>query len=458
MNRLDKSDIQGLLIRGYSGLPNAFFVFLNIKDPSLFKNWLSKTTFNNSENNPKVFALNIAFNADGLKTLGVPVSGTNGFSRAFMEGMDTDHRNRTLGDFHLNSYENWSWGSRKDKELQVLLMMYAKDPDILAEQYENLVNGFSENGINEPHPKIESHFLPGSKEHFGFKDGISQPIIRGLSQKAPEEDLINPGEFIFGYDNQYRKLVRQPNWANNQFGINGSYMVFRQLEQNVPLFWNQISEYTDEPGNPMKAIELASKMVGRRPNGQPLVVDDPITDPGKLNDFNFHAEDPGGLKCPLGSHIRRTNPRDSKSASPKKNSRLSAKKAVNNHRILRRGRTYGDALSPTMDIMELIEKSKSGNKGLRGLNFICFNTSIDRQFEFVQHTWINNRKFHEMYNDVDPIVGVNESKDQMAPTEFEVQAEPVRKRYHEIPAFVTLKGGSYFFMPGLAAIQYLGKM
>ena len=132
-------------------------------------------------------------------------------------------------------------------------------------------------------------------------------------------------------------------------------------------------------------------------------------DLGKDNDFLYHHDDSEGLACPVGAHIRRTNPRDSLGPEPGSDKSL----AVNRlHRLLRRGRTYGPPLSPSFDPAEVLA---SEARATAGCFFICLNANIARQFEFVQHTWVNNPKFGGLYEETDPIIGVAVQRGTSAP-------------------------------------------
>ncbi len=462
MEKIEKDNIQGMLLYGYRYLPVARYLFLSIRDPAKVKTWLRNLEVQYANGSPRERSVNIAFTPYGLEVLNVPVDEANGFSRAFLEGMDTEHRNRILGDYGANASSQWTWGHQGDNELHLALMIFGRDIETIDQWHDG--QSWEDAGLRECHDPIESETLAGDKEHFGFRDGISQPVIRGLGRQSSEDNYVNAGEFILGYDNEYQKKPHSPRMQADQFdfGRNGSYMVFRQLEQHVSLFWNTVCAYFGglEVGKE-RGVELASKMVGRWPNGNPLMEAPTATiDPNDLNKFSFHRDDPQGTHCPLGSHIRRTNPRDSLSNSDKKSSLQRATNAANKHRILRRGRPHGKPVDESMSIENMLAKVDDDHEP-RGLNFICFNSDIDRQFEFVQQTWSNNIKFHNLYRDVDPIVGVqnggrNDSGDyQMAHTQFEAQARPVRRRYQDIPPFVQVKGGSYFFMPGRQTIDYL---
>lgn len=466
MEKIERENIQGMLLYGYKYLPFAKYLFLSMSDAGAVKTWLKQAQFQNASASPKEKCLNIAFTASGLEKMGLPVNEENGFSRAFIEGMDTEHRNRILGDYDDNASKHWDWGSKNDDQLHAVLMLFAQDQPTLDQFYLEQKSLFEPAGLREASTAIDSAYLVDGKEHFGFKDGINQPVIRGIGRQSTKDNYVNAGEFILGYPNEYDKIPHSPLLRKDDFdfGKNGSYMVFRQLEQNVSLFWNTVCDFFGgmDKGK-AQGIELAAKMVGRWPNGNQLMEEASKKIARKdLNNFSFYKDDPLGTKCPLGSHIRRTNPRDSLSSNAKKSALSAATDAANKHRILRRGRPYGPPIDPSMSIDKIFEKMDTA-QGVRGLNFICFNTDIDRQFEFIQHTWSNNIKFHNLYNDVDPIIGVqNGGKDeqgnyQMSPTQFIVQAHPVRKRYKNIPPFIKVKGGSYLFLPSLPAIEYLSQ-
>ena len=273
-------------------------------------------------------------------------------------------------------------------------------------------------------------------EHFGFKDGISQPILEGSSdaERFPESIHVTAlGEIVLGYDDasgralgkedRYGRKAPLPSVEKNQkFGMNGSYLVVRQLAQNVDEFWKWIvsasgAKHKDDPA----AQRLAAKLIGRWPDGTPLV---PYANSDD-NEFLF-SEDPYGYGCPIGAHVRRSNPR-----SEIDQTRLPLRLS-NDHRILRRGRTYG-----------------SEETGERGLMFICLNTDIERQFEFVQQTWINNTSFRGLEDELDPLVGDQGGKPRTA---FTIPSLPVPHCLRDLPRFVTVRGGQYFFLPGLRAL------
>ena len=164
------------------------------------------------------------------------------------------------------------------------------------------------------------------------------------------------------------------------------------------------------------------------------------------NDFAYHASDPFGDRCPVGAHVRRANPRDSLDPDP--GSRASV--AINKrHRILRRGRSYG----PRITVEEALRDGEDSDDP-RGLHFLCLNANIARQFEFIQHTWVNDPKFAGLYDDPDPLVGARSG----ARGDVTIQERPVRTRLRAMPEFTSVRGGAYFFLPGIRALRYLATL
>jgi deferrochelatase/peroxidase EfeB len=192
---------------------------------------------------------------------------------------------------------------------------------------------------------------------------------------------------------------------------------------------------------------VAAELVGRWPSGASLTLarDHDNPDRRKDNDFGYHDTDQEGFGCPLGAHVRRANPRDSSLKHP-----VETLRSANNHRLLRRGRPYGlpiAASSPSPGEEAPAE---------RGLLFLCLNGDIERQFEFVQHSWLNNPNFAGLSGDVDPLLG--DAGSGLAGGRFTEQLDPVRRRLCGLPRFVSVKGGAYFFLPGIPALRYLARL
>ena len=473
---IELKDIQGIILRGYGNLRAARFFLLCIEDRASAKRWLAKIVgdITAGKEKPSRKAINVAFTLSGLNALALSAASLESFSREFQEGMVTDHRMRILGDHGSSDPVSWDWGGPGKDRIDVFMLVYAENNQELDDVSRTLKEQFAEFDLSIVRV-LETHEIQHRKEHFGFHDGIAQPGISGMTsgQKIHPDNIVASGEFILGYPNQYDKYPDSPIVSSREdpggilpnatdgsgqkdFGRNGSYLVFRQLSQNVPAFWKFVDDAAKGPNgasNIQARIKLASKMVGRWPSGTPLVLSADQDNPNQeeRNNFMYAKRDPDGNRCPIGSHIRRSNPRDSMEPDPE-----SSLTVANRHRILRRGRSYGTPIFEMMTQNPLPDAEDSANE--RGLYFICFNESISRQFEFIQQTWVNNPKFEGLYNDPDPITGDQEPGEDGSLGAFTMQASPIRRRVNDVPRFVQVRGGAYFFMPGIRALRYLASL
>jgi Dyp-type peroxidase family len=460
---LELADIQGLFARGYGNLRAASFVLLGIEDEGGARRWLGDIArgVTTAEARPESDALNVAFTPSGLAQLGLPAQAIDMFSNEFVTGMTTPHRSRILGDLGENAPERWAWGGPSDAGIALVLLLYAADDGALRRLEDEHISRLTASGLVLRHRLATSDL--DDFEPFGFRDGISQPFVEGLSKTGPRERTVRAGEFVLGYPNEYglytdrplldalqdpaKSLPRDAEGSGRaDFGRNGSYLVVRQLRQDVPGFWHYVDAATrgrDGSSDPQARVRLAAKMVGRWPSGAPLALAPDADDPSlaDANDFAYHDIDPRGARCPVGSHIRRSHPRDSLDPRPGSSDSW---KINRRHRILRRGREYGTSLT-------IEEAVAGGDTSERGLNFMCLNANIQRQFEFINHTWLNNPKFDRLYDDSDPVTAPS------APFggSFTIPTDGVRERVANVPRFVSVKGGAYFFLPGIAALRYL---
>ena len=239
---------------------------------------------------------------------------------------------------------------------------------------------------------------------------------------------VKAGEFILGYDDENGPPVGLP--QPEILSRNGSYMAYRRLQEHVGRF----REFLQQHGKTPEDQELvAAKLMGRWRSGAPLVLapekDDPAlaADPQRNNDFNYSKMDPYGYAIPLGSHIRRMNPRDTAAN-------------IQRRKMIRRGATYGSLLP-----------DGAPEDGVdRGVAAFVICASLVRQFEFAQNVWINDPNFHELGNERDPIIG-----NQDGTFDITIPKRPIRKKITGLPAFTTVKGGAYFFLPGIKALGYL---
>lgn len=460
------ADIQGLVFSGYGErMLAASYHLLRIDHPDRAKTWLAGlltrvTPASPPADGPRAFCLNVAFTRNGLELLGVPARSIDDtFEPAFQEGMTSERRIRILGDFDESAPKKWRWGGPNSPADAIVLLYAPNDAELKRrEGWER--TEWESHGLKEVvDPIVATPLNPTerfSREPFGFADGISQPTpviaddaraLDGFLKKDPE--AVPGGEFLFGYKNAYwnEPLVPGRDLKRKDFGVNGSFLVARQFDQNVAGFWNFLLKLTNQ--DRVRAEWLAAKMVGRWPSGA-VVRANQTTDPGLPatgeNDFDY-ADDPRGLDVPIGSHIRRSNPRGTELADSKEISLMVARR----HRILRRARSYGP---PTVD-----RYHDDGER--RGLFFLVLNANIERQFEFIMHSWMHNPVFGSLYQETDPLVGDPArivDPVTFAPadkTAFSIPGSPVRERFQGIHRFATVVGGAYFFLPGLAALRRL---
>lgn len=408
--------------------------------------------------------------------------------------MATDeNRSRRLGDTGANSPSNWQWGGA-GKVPHAVVMLFA-EPGLLDSWKQSIKGQFWNTAFDEIACLTTSNM--DGREPFGFIDGISQPEIdwdqaRTVSINGYERkygNIVSLGEFLLGYPNEYGRYTDRPlldpaeragselPFAEDQpgkkdLGRNGSYLVMRQLAQDVRGFW----QFLDKVANsvPEDRYQLGNYMVGRAlTDGSPLV---PLSreaiagvgDDAK-NLFTYDS-DVQGTACPYGAHVRRANPRNPDiPGNPKglistlirilgfgdTNVRDDLIASTRFHRILRRGREYGPNLSP-----EEALQSAPPDDPERGLHFFAINSNIQRQFEFVQNAWLMRTKFDGLTEESDPLIG-NRTPVTCCPVTnaFTIpRSGGVRRRITEVPQFVTVKGGAYFILPGMRALRYLSRL
>jgi Dyp-type peroxidase family len=478
MPKVELENIQALIVRGHGDLLFAQFLLLEVYDREKARTYLRDVRVTYADE-PKTSdtALQIAFTRSGLVALGVKDDVIETFAREFNEGMDDDVRARSLGDVP----GTWNWGNATKPH--VILMLYATR-DAHEAFFKATTDAVTAHGFVVKETQDTTAHLCGRREHFGWRDGISTPIVAELGSKDDTDSWtgrFKVGEFVLGYENEYRAYTDSPtvplggdpqkvlpltrDETARDLGKNGTYLVYRQMQQHVARLWsylvNESRELEPEDDPVDRAIALGAKMVGRWPDGVPLassMARDGAT--SDQNDFTYYHRDRDGLRCPLGSHIRRSNPRDD---LPSDHGDQNSVEMVRKHQMLRRGRPYGKPLADSMSPRDLIAASRSADadKVSRGLHFICLVGHIGRQFEFVQRGWINSPVFAALFKDADPIIGVHRKTDDErgnASDEFTCPAEPVRRKYKQLPQFTEVIGGAYFFLPGRQALQFIAGM
>src|SRR5438067_8502185 len=328
MSQVEFADVQGLVRFGYGHLTEASYALVRVKNVAAAKAWLHSTRVTDAAKSPTNTAINIAFTAPGLRALGISESVIAGFSQEFRAGMAQESRARQLGDVGNNAPSNWAWGSY-GCEPHAVVMFFGKP-----EQFGFFVQSTKGTPWSDAFEEVTSLGTSNLDEHepFGFKDGISQPQIDWEQRRQTPctqleyTNIVALGEFLLGYRNEYGKITDRPLLKPDaasaglldaldapgmkDLGRNGTYLIMRQLEQDVRSFWQFL--YEQASGNLAEASQLGAKMVGRTEQGEPLV---PIQDrpiPGmdpktvKQNQFTYESDASGG-RCPFGAHVRRTN-------------------------------------------------------------------------------------------------------------------------------------------------------
>jgi deferrochelatase/peroxidase EfeB len=496
LTAVDYGDVQGLVRYGYAHMTESRVLLLRIKDPRAARAWLRAapvTPATRTVPRPST-ALQVALTREGLETLGVPAGVLQGFSAEFVSGLSGEEsRSRRLGDMGPSSPAGWQWGGPGNVP-HLVALLYAElgrlEPWTWTVTRDPWTAAFRV--LPSPVPAL----LDGV-EPFGFVDGISQPVldweqrrrIDGGRDVLEYGNVLALGEVLLGYPNEYGKYTDRPLIGRDDergadllpaadapemcdLGRNGTYLVVRQLRQDAQGFWQFLRRQAN--GDAEAGRALAEAMVGRALTGDPLLavggppipgVDPKDADEVRYNQFTFDA-DVHGTRCPLGAHIRRANPRNADIPGRpaglfgrvirtlgfgRKGFREDAIASTRFHRILRRGREYGPW--PPSDV----SRRGGGEDSESGLYFMCLNGNIARQFEFVQSAWMMGTKFGGLSEESDPLLGSRAPLPGCPVTStFSLpQASGVRRRLTGIPQFVTVRGGAYFFLPGLRALRYL---
>ncbi|MGA8547295.1 MAG: peroxidase [Mycobacterium sp.] len=436
---LELDDIQHIVLTRTPAITGRY-EFLSFGNPAGGRAWLTEL-LDRAQSAADVQAtmdvskrwVTLAFTWTGLRALGVSQESLDSFPAEFRQGMAA--RADILGDAGANHPDNWVGGLASD-DLHAIAILFARDEaerQRCTAEHEKLVvrcpgvRVLSFLDLNATPPFNYAH------DHFGYRDRMSQPVIDGSGQQpTPGSGApLQPGEFILGYPDEEGQISNQP--QPEVLCRNGSYLAYRRLHEHVARFRAYLCDHADTAeGQEL----LAAKFMGRWRSGAPLVLapehDDPElgADPMRNNDFDYKTMDPHGYAVPLGAHARRLNPRDTAAN-------------MNRRRMIRRGATYGPALP----------EGAPDDGADRGIAAFIICASLIRQFEFAQNVWVNDRTFHELGNERDPIIGTQDGT-----LEYKIPRRPIRQVLKGLPAFTTLKGGAYFFLPGLKALRYLATL
>ncbi len=433
---LELDDIQHFLLTRPPASA-AHYAFVSFREASQGRSWLAglldKVGSGGSvplTNPPDSRWVTIAFTWNGLRALGIDDESLSTFPEEFRQGMVA--RAEVLGDTGANHPDHWKDGLARP-DLHAIVILFARDvPERkrCVSEYEQYASGFT--GV-ELISTLDLEATPPfdhAHDHFGYRDRLSQPAVEGTGDTPTPGSgaALKPGEFFLGYPDEEGFVAPLP--KPEILSRNGSFLAYRRLEEHVGRF----REFLRQQGETRDEQELvAAKLMGRWRSGAPLVLapekDDPAlgADPQRNNDFNYAKMDPHGYAVPLGSHARRMNPRDTAVN-------------MNRRRMIRRGGTYGPPL-PDGAPDDGIE---------RGIAAFIGCASLVRQFEFAQNVWVNDRSFHELGNERDPFIGVQDGT-----LEYKIPKRPIRRKITGLPQFTTVRGGAYFFLPGIRALRFL---
>jgi Dyp-type peroxidase family len=375
----------------------------------------------------------VAFTWNGLRALGVDEASLATFPEEFRQGMVA--RAQVLGDSGTNHPDHWV-GGLASPDLHAIVILFARDVperERCAQEHRQYLAGLP--GV-ETVSTLDMEATPPldyAHDHFGYRDRLSQPVVEGsgIEPTPGSGPPLKAGEFFLGYPDEDGVVPPLP--QPEILSRNSSFLAYRRLQEHVGAF----RDFLKENGETPEEQELvAAKLMGRWRSGAPLVLapdkDDPAlgADPRRNNDFNYAQMDPHGYAVPLGSHIRRMNPRDTAHNMQRR-------------KMIRRGGTYGPAL-PEGAPEDGVE---------RGIAAFVGCASLVRQFEFAQNVWANDPNFHELGNERDPFMGNQDGTYDMT-----IPKRPIRRKITGLPAFTTLRGGAYFFLPGIRALRYLAAL
>jgi deferrochelatase/peroxidase EfeB len=457
---LDLADIQGNILRGYR-MPNARHFALAIGPPAGAAAFIGKLISGDKQQSPQVttavewqekpkpeYCLNLGVTAAGLATLGLPPSIVGNFPSAFRAGpAAAAHR---LGDVGEADPANWVLGGPKNPAVHLVLSLYTDEARLprMAPLTALLRTRFAEAGITEVYVQ-DATAMPDGTVHFGYKDGIAQPRIAGAPgpSKPDMQPDAQPGEFLLGKDyvNQFGG-----NFLGDlppALGDNGTYAALRILRQDVIAFEKFLDLAKARFG--LEREYTAAKLMGRWRNGTPLVLSPESYSPKppipghRINEFDYGPTDTApaffddreGLRCPVGAHIRRLNPRGA-TVMGKPHSR----------RIIRRGIAYGPPFDPT--------QPDGKERGLVGY-FICGDLAM--QFEFLLKIWANeDLATAGLRGTRDPLIGAQPDIGGQFVIRTDDHRDPII--FDDLPRLVITTGSVYVFIPGIGGLRFLASL
>ena len=431
---LEVDDIQHFLLTRTPALA-ARYEFLTFRKSVAGRAWLAGlidkvgTGKSVGSASPDSRWVTLAFTWNGLRALGVDEVSLGTFPEEFRQGMAA--RAEIIGATGANHPDHWV-GELASPALHAVAVLFARDVgerERCKKEHDRYLSRIGDVDVLSGLDLEAIH--PGeAREHFGYRDRLSHPVIEGTGEEAPpgSHPPIKAGDFFLGYldEGSSRPVMPQPEILSR----NGSYLAYLRLQEHVGAFRDFLRQHAQTLD---EQELLAAKLMGRWRSGAPLVLapqkDDPAlgVDLQRTNNFDYGKMDPYGYGCPVGAHIRRMNPRDTADNMQRR-------------QMIRRGGTYGSLLAE--------DAPEDGAE--RGIAAFIGCASLIRQFEFAMNVWVNDPRFKDLGNERDPFVGTQDGTFDMT-----IPKRPVRKKIKGLPAFTTIRGGAYFFLPGIRALRLL---
>ncbi len=478
MTEINLNDVQGFILRGYRIDVARFFV-LKINDAGAAKKFLGGivsgdqsflqiTTAEDWGLTKPDYCLNIGITFEGLTTLQLAENYLSSFPQSFQFGATSQATAQAVGDIGESAPANWTGGLSDGTQVHIVLALYTHT-DQGREEYSTALRAlFNKYGLTELSAQ-DTAPLPNGKIHFGYTDGISQPHVDGAPTKGetPDDQPVAPtGEFLMGYISQ--NPGQTYNVSPAELSLNSSFAAFRILKQDIAAFDAFLEQVATQ--YQIDKELFAAKLCGRWRNGIPLILSpdtqypNPPVPPKLINCYDYvssstttndengtdqclpAADDTFGLTCPIGSHMRRNNPRSEQVLGGTGEGHL--------HRIMRRAIPYGPEYDPANpDDVE------------RGLIGMFINVDLANQFEFLISQWNDKSDFVKSVKGpggINPVnnisgqdifLGINDESTSSFTLAYTNPKE--NKKITGFGRFVITRGGAYCYLPSITAIKYL---
>ena len=423
----DPEQVATLVHTGFGSLPASAVLRLPAIDTATVAALLPLLAYGKA---PREHAVQLLLTRKGLNRLGVPDAEIGAISPELLLGIASPPSRQRLGKLPAADGLDWEDGGH-----EAALLLYARDADAVDALAPALP------GVGEAaSTMLRSHLPANGREPFGFRDGISSFGV-SAEPRTPEE--LPLGEALLGRPDLTGEVPR-----STALGDDGTLVALLELHQDVGDFW---AYWLDRGDDVEDAVLLASKGVGRWPNGMPLKPGqrrEPPFDENALRIAGF-ADDPRGTGCPFGSHVRRAHPRDTLVPDPALSDSIARL-----HQFLRRGRLFGPpaprSLYPEPLRAHMPEPTPGAADAPRGLLFAALAGNLRRQLEFNMQNWLHAPKHADLWDEVDPVLGRRGTAHR-----FSVPTHGVARQLDGIGAWVRPRGGGYYLLPARRVLERL---